>query len=239
MFDGCRGDAGSFPTLATPQRRRVDHAVGHARGALGREWPDWPVVRRGPEGRGRSSKIARTCNSTIAAGRVAGVITERAVSNPRRWFLAGGAWSAACSTQTTVFDAATLVRENVAATEPLPESLCGCGSDGRVRIPSPRGWRLYLPHPVRRAVRRAGCVPRVASLYDQNACPSPFGKRASIRLHPKAFPRCMGNQTALAAGPPSQFEANAHPGSPAPIWQDSAACCVIFRRCSGILVRIS
>ncbi|HJO50409.1 MAG TPA: FAD-binding oxidoreductase, partial [Sulfitobacter pontiacus] len=68
----------------------------------------------------------------IAAGRVAGVITEQGRIASSQVVLAGGAWSALFLRNHGISIPQLSVRENVAATERLPEIYAGAVSDGRV-----------------------------------------------------------------------------------------------------------
>jgi len=222
MLTGCRGGRGSFPPSPHADRRVEMHArrtcarsLGSARAAL----PGMPPA----EGSADHRKLRRTCNSTIAAGRVAGVITDRAVSNPSQVVLRR-AWSALFPTQPRYFDAATLCARKMWASRRsrlAPKSM-------RVRIRragshSVAARMALYALPTRCAPScssGAGCVPRVASLYDA-ICPC---RILWPTLHPFAtqgLPRAWGTKTALAAGAPIPFEAMRNPGSRPAIWPRS------------------
>ncbi len=68
----------------------------------------------------------------IAAGRVAGVVTETGRITAPEVVLAGGAWSALFLRNHGVSIPQLSVRENVAATEPLPEIYAGAAADRKV-----------------------------------------------------------------------------------------------------------
>lgn len=68
----------------------------------------------------------------IAAGRVAGVVTELGHIKAPEVVLAGGAWSALFLRRHGVALPQLSVRATVAATEPLPMVYPGCASDGRI-----------------------------------------------------------------------------------------------------------
>ncbi len=79
-------------------------------------------------------QIAEGCAARaldLAAGRVAGVVTERGRIAADAVVLAGGAWSALFLGRHGVALPQLSVRASVAATEPLPEIFAGNASDGR------------------------------------------------------------------------------------------------------------
>jgi len=116
--------------------------------------PHWPIA---PAGACRFiENCAATCTSTLLRGVLQRGITNRAVSKSSQVVLAGGCLVARCFTQHGISMPQLLLRENCAATEPLP-SLCGvCRYQTGGSHSVARGMAaIPLPHPVAaRAVRR-------------------------------------------------------------------------------------
>jgi len=102
--DGLPTGTRLFPTLATPQNRRVITPVGHARRSLGRRARTGRVSPPA-EGVQIIENCAVRCTPEHCCGAcLQGCITEqRPYPNLRRWFWRAVAWFGAVSNATTVF----------------------------------------------------------------------------------------------------------------------------------------
>ncbi len=123
----------------------------------------------------------------IAAGRVAGVITEAGRINAPQVVLAGGAWSSLFLRNHGVSLPQLSVRENVAATAPLPEVNAGAAAsrdvafrrreDGGYTLAPPGGPELFIGPDVLRALPKF--LPQLRA--------DPLGQRL-LPFAPRGFP---------------------------------------------------
>ena len=123
----------------------------------------------------------------IAAGRVAGVITEQGRIASSQVVLAGGAWSALFLRNHGISMPQLSVRENVAATESLPEIYAGAVSDGRVAFRRREDGGYTLAPPGAPELFVGPDAFRALPHYLTQLRADPFGQR----LHPfapKGFP---------------------------------------------------
>ncbi len=142
----------------------------------------------------------------IAAGRVAGVITEAGRISAPAVVLAGGAWSSLFLRNHGINIPQLSVRENVAATEPLPDIHAGAAAsrkvafrrrvDGGYTLAPPGAPELFVGPDAFRAFPK----------YLAQLRAEPFGQR----LHPfapKGFPDAWGTARRWNAEQTSPFEA--------------------------------
>ncbi|MEM6303534.1 MAG: FAD-binding oxidoreductase [Pseudomonadota bacterium] len=141
----------------------------------------------------------------LSAGQVSGVVTEAGRIRASSVVLAGGAWSSLFLRNHGVSIPQLSVRENVTATEPLPQVHAGAAADGRVALrrrvdggytlAPPGATELFVgPDAVR-------ALPRYATQLKR----SPFGQM----LYPAApwgFPDAWGTPRRWRADQQSPFE---------------------------------
>ena len=142
----------------------------------------------------------------IAAGRVAGVITEQGRIASSQVVLAGGAWSALFLRNHGISMPQLAVRENVAATESLPEIYAGAVSDGRVAFRRREDGGYTLAPPCAPELFVGPDAFRALPHYLTQLRADPFGQR----LHPFApngFPDAWTTKRRWQADTPSPFEA--------------------------------
>ncbi|WP_340243945.1 NAD(P)/FAD-dependent oxidoreductase [Sulfitobacter pontiacus] len=142
----------------------------------------------------------------IAAGRVAGVITEHGRIASSQVVLAGGAWSALFLRNHGISMPQLSVRENVAATESLPEIYAGAVSDGRVAFRRREDGGYTLAPPGAPELFVGPDAFRALPHYLTQLRADPFGQR----LHPfapKSFPDAWTTKRRWQADTPSPFEA--------------------------------
>ena len=142
----------------------------------------------------------------IAAGRIAGVITEQGRIKSSQVVLAGGAWSALFLRNHGISMPQLSVRENVAATEPLPEVYAGAVSDGRVAFRRREDGGYTLAPPGAPELFVGPDAFRALPHFMTQLLADPFGQR----LHPfapKGFPDAWGTKRRWQPDAPSPFEA--------------------------------
>jgi len=142
----------------------------------------------------------------IAAGRIAGVITEQGRIKSSQVVLAGGAWSALFLRNHGISMPQLSVRENVAATEPLPDVYAGAVSDGRVAFRRREDGGYTLAPPGAPELFVGPDAFRALPHFMTQLLADPFGQR----LHPfapKGFPDAWGTKRRWQPDAPSPFEA--------------------------------
>lgn len=142
----------------------------------------------------------------IAAGRVVGVATEAGRISAPEVVLAGGAWSSLFLRNHGINIPQLSVRENVAATEPLPDVHAGAAAsrkvalrrraDGGYTLAPPGAPELFVGPDAFRAFPKY-----LAQLYAE-----PFGQRL-LPFSPKGFPDAWGTARRWGAEQKSPFEA--------------------------------
>lgn len=142
----------------------------------------------------------------IAAGRVVGVATEAGRISAPEVVLAGGAWSSLFLRNHGINIPQLSVRENVAATEPLPDVHAGAAAsrkvalrrraDGGYTLAPPGAPELFVGPDAFRAFPKY-----LAQLYAE-----PFGQRL-LPFAPKGFPDAWGTARRWGAEQKSPFEA--------------------------------
>ncbi|MGJ8616675.1 MAG: NAD(P)/FAD-dependent oxidoreductase [Sulfitobacter sp.] len=141
----------------------------------------------------------------IAAGRVAGVITETGRIKASNVVLAGGAWSSLFLRNHGVRIPQLSVRETVVATDPLPEIYAGAASskkvafrrreDGGYTLAPPGGPDLFVGPDAFRALPK----------YLKQLRADPFGQRL-LPAAPKGFPDAWTTRRKWAGDEPTPFE---------------------------------
>ncbi|MGJ8623894.1 MAG: NAD(P)/FAD-dependent oxidoreductase [Yoonia sp.] len=141
----------------------------------------------------------------IAAGRVAGVITEAGRIAAPEVVLAGGAWSSLFLRNHGISIPQLSVRENVAATEPLPDIHAGAAAsrkvafrrriDGGYTLAPPGAPELFIGPDAFRAFPK----------YLAQLRADPFGQRL-LPFAPKGFPDAWGTARRWAADQTTPFE---------------------------------
>jgi len=142
----------------------------------------------------------------IAAGRVVGVVTEAGRISAPEVVLAGGAWSSLFLRNHGINIPQLSVRENVAATEPLPDVHAGAAAsrkvalrrraDGGYTLAPPGAPELFVGPDAFRAFPKY-----LAQLYAE-----PFGQRL-LPFAPKGFPDAWGTARRWGAEQTTPFEA--------------------------------
>ncbi len=141
----------------------------------------------------------------MAAGRVAGVVTEQGrVSAP--WVvLAGGAWSSLFLRNHGVSIPQLSVRENVAATQPLPEVLSGAAADNDVALRRRVDGGYTLAPPGVTELFVGPDAFRTLPKYLTQLRHSPFGQTL-LPAAPKGFPDAWGTKRRWGAQDITPFE---------------------------------
>lgn len=142
----------------------------------------------------------------IAAGRVAGVITEIGRIKAGEVILAGGAWSALFLRNHGVSIPQLSVRENVAATEPLPEIYAGAAADRKVAFRRREDGGYTLAPPGAPELFIGPDAVRAFPHYLTQLKANPFGQV----LHPfapKGFPDAWGTKRRWSGDETTPFEA--------------------------------
>ncbi|MEW9919120.1 NAD(P)/FAD-dependent oxidoreductase [Marimonas sp. MJW-29] len=142
----------------------------------------------------------------LAAGRVAGVVTERGRIAAPTVVLAGGAWSALFLRNHGVSIPQLSVRESVAATEPMPEVFAGAAASGRVafRRRADGGYTL-APGGVSELFIGPDAF-RALAFYLPQLRASPFSQRYRPAA-PEGFPDAWGTPRRWSADDTTPFEA--------------------------------
>ena len=142
----------------------------------------------------------------LAAGRVAGVVTERGRIACDAVVLAGGAWSSLMLRNHGVELPQLSVIASVAATRPLPEHFAGGAADGafafRRRLD---GGYTLAPGAFHEVCIGPDAVRRLFKFWPQLK-KDPFGSRY-LPAAPRGFPDAWGTPRRWAADAPSPFEA--------------------------------
>jgi glycine/D-amino acid oxidase-like deaminating enzyme len=142
----------------------------------------------------------------IAAGRVAGVITETGRITAPEVVLAGGAWSALFLRNYGISMPQLSVRENVAATEPLPEIYAGAAADRKVAFRRREDGGYTLAPPGAPELFVGPDAVRAFPHYLTQLKADPFGQV----LHPfapKGFPDAWGTKRRWSSDEKTPFEA--------------------------------
>ncbi|WP_439149640.1 NAD(P)/FAD-dependent oxidoreductase [Sulfitobacter sp.] len=142
----------------------------------------------------------------IAAGRVAGVVTETGRIAAPEVVLAGGAWSSLFLRNHGVTMPQLSVRENVAATEPLPEVYAGAAADRKVAFRRRADGGYTLAPPGAPELFVGPDAMRAFPHYLTQLRANPFGQV----LHPfapKGFPDAWGTKRRWTSEEKTPFEA--------------------------------
>jgi len=142
----------------------------------------------------------------IAAGRVAGVITETGRIAADKVVLAGGAWSSLFLRNHGVGIPQLSVRENVAATQPMPEVCAGAMADAKVGLRRREdGGYTLAPAGVTELFVGPDAF-RSLPKYLTQLRHSPFGQNL-LPFAPKGFPDAWGTKRRWGADDHTPFEA--------------------------------
>jgi glycine/D-amino acid oxidase-like deaminating enzyme len=208
--------AHQLDTRLLSAREVAELVPGHAAGWIGgiftasdaraEPWVAVPALARLAARSG--VRIAEGCAARaldLAAGRVAGVITERGRIAADAVVLAGGAWSALFLGRHGVRLPQLSVRASVAATAPLPEVFAGNASDGRFAFRrradggytlAPSDFHEFFVGPAAFAHARA---------YWPQLRADPFGTRF-LPAAPAGYPDAWGTPRHWPEEGPSPFE---------------------------------
>ncbi|WP_339763215.1 FAD-binding oxidoreductase [uncultured Sulfitobacter sp.] len=142
----------------------------------------------------------------IAAGRVAGVITESGRISAPQVVLAGGAWSSMFLRKHGVTIPQLSVRENVAATEPLPEIYAGAAANRKVAFRRREDGGYTLAPPGAPDLFIGPDAFRSFPHYLTQLRANPFGQ-VLYPYGPKGFPDAWGTKRRWRDDETTPFEA--------------------------------
>ena len=141
----------------------------------------------------------------IAAGRVAGVVTEAGRIKAPSVVLAGGAWSSLFLRNHGVSIPQLSVRENVAATAPLPEVCAGAVCDRKVALRRRLDGGYTLAPPGVTELFVGPDAFRALPKYMAQLKSSPFGQKLYAKA-PKGFPDAWGTKRRWQGDDTTPFE---------------------------------
>lgn len=141
----------------------------------------------------------------IAAGRVAGVITEAGRIKTSQVVLAGGAWSSLFLRNHGVAIPQLSVRESVAATGPLPDIHAGAASSDRVAFRRREDGGYTLAPPGAPELFIGPDALRALPKYLAQLRADPFGQRL-LPAAPKGFPDAWTTRRSWSGDQPTPFE---------------------------------
>ena len=142
----------------------------------------------------------------IAAGKVAGVITETGKISAPEVVLAGGAWSSLFLRNHGITIPQLSVRENVAATEPLPEFHSGAAASRKVAFRRRMDGGYTLAPPGAPELFIGPDAFRSFPKYIAQLRAEPFGQRL-LPFSPKGFPDAWGTPRRWGGDDTTPFEA--------------------------------
>lgn len=187
--------------------RRWPGAIWTASDSRAEPWLAVPALARAAERKG--VVIREDCavrGFDIAAGRIAGVITEDGRVAASQVVVAGGAWSSLLLRRHGISIPQLSVRAPVAATEPLPEVFAGAAVDAKIAFRrrldggyslAPADFHeLFIGPDAFRNLR--GFLPQLRA--------SPFGTRY-LPAAPKGYPDAWGTDRRWSMDRPGPFEA--------------------------------
>ena len=141
----------------------------------------------------------------LQAGRVTGVITEDGHIRADAVVLAGGAWSSLFLRNHGVSIPQLSVRENVAATQPLPEVHCGAACDSKVALRRRLDGGYTLAPPGTTELFVGPDAVRSLPKYLTQLKVSPFSQML-YPAAPKGFPDAWGTRRRWSANDVTPFE---------------------------------
>lgn len=141
----------------------------------------------------------------IAGGRIAGVVTESGRIAAPRVVLAGGAWSSLFLRNHAIAIPQLSVRENVAATEALPDVAQGAAADRKVAFRRRADGGYTLAPPGAPELFIGPDAFRALPKYLTQLRADPFGQRL-LPAAPRGFPDAWGTRRRWSADDETPFE---------------------------------